>query len=330
MTPDPGVYGWSTGTGGVHFHRLAEPLRVARAAGIAADSGQRLDNDLCARYDTIVTHMLWDEWNSIAWEELAARGNHRLVFDIDDVMWAPDWDVFAAHYTPEVLARVWRNISLAHVVTTPSEVIAEYVSRYNRNVHFVPNTVPEYVLRIGANRPDHKGLIVGYQGSTSHESDYTPEFLRGLDGFLTDFPAWKFHLWGKRPHEVALWPTRVDSVVPWQDSLKRYYLSLRMDVGLGPLKRSPFNDGKSALRAIEYAALGIVAVLADEPPYRGWVEPGVTGILVHPAHSWRDALGQLGDDPLWRASMAQEAHRRAEAWTTEANVHRWVDAWNSV
>lgn len=328
MTPDPGIYGWSTGTGGVHFHRMAEPLRVAATAGITTATGQRLDSEICERHDTILVHMLWDKRNSRAWEQLAAKGAHRLVFDIDDVMWAPDWKPFAEHYTPDVLARVWRNIGLAHVVTTPSEVIAEHISRYNPNVQFVPNTVPEYLTRLMPERGSRP--VVGYQGSASHDTDFSAQFLKGLDRFLVEFDDWRFHLWGKRPHEVSAWPTRVDYLAPWQDSLKKYYMSLRMDIGLGPLKRSPFNDGKSALRAIEYAALGIVAVLSDEPPYRGWVEPEITGMLIKPGESWYDVLRAIADDPVWHGSMGQEARRRAVAWTTEANLHRWVDAWNSI
>jgi hypothetical protein len=306
---------------------MAEPLRVADAAGLRTGVGNRLDEEVAERHDTILAHMLWDEKNSEAWEQLASKGAHRLVFDIDDVMWEPDWQPFRNHYTPDVLARVWRNVGLAHVVTTPSEVIAEYVSQFNPNVQVVPNTVPEYLTRLQPTR--RPGGIVGYQGSSSHETDLSPLFLAGLGNFLRDHPKWQFHLWGKRKHEIALWPTAVDHVVPWQDSLRAYYMSLNMDIGLGPLARTPFNAGKSALRAIEYAALGIVAVLSDEPPYREWVERGVTGILVSPRQSWFRALDQLARDTGWRESMSTEARRRALDWTTEACIMKWVNAWNS-
>ncbi len=281
--PAPGVYGWSPGIGGVHFHRIAEPLRVAKAAGINVRAGGRLDDEVCSTHDTILVHMLWDEANSVAWEQLAAGGHHRLVFDIDDVMWDPDFLPFAQHYTPTVMARVWRNIQLAHVVTTPSEVIAEQVSRYNPNTLYVPNTVPEYLTRLSM--PARERPTVGYQGSSSHDTDFDHHFLSGLDGFLNDNPEWRFALWGKRPHELAQWPTRVDYVAPWQRSLRAYYRSL---------------------------------------------EQGVTGYLVEPGRSWLLPLRFIADDPVWRASMGQEARRRAAAWTTEANVGRWVDAWNSI
>ncbi len=323
-----GIYGWSTGTGGVHFYRLAEPLRVARDNGVQAHDGNQLDDWVCERYDTILTHMLHDERSSEAWEKLAAGGHHRLVFDIDDVMWAPDWEPFRKHYTADVMKRVYRNIELAHVVTTPSAVIAEHVASWNNNVHVVPNTVPEYLLELRS--PERSRPIVGYQGSASHDPDFSPRILKELLRFLDRNPTWNLHLWGKGKNEVAGWPVGRVHITGWQASVDAYYRSLSMDIGIGPLKRSLFNAGKSSLRAVEYAALGIPAILSDEPPYRGWVEHGVTGLLLKPGDSWLDALEKLARRPAWRLSMGVEARKRAAGWTTEANIGRWVDAWNSV
>lgn len=327
MAPAAGIYGWSNGDGGVHFYRMAEPLRVARTNGIRAAVGQALDNDVCEEYDTILCHMLWDERNSQAWEKLARSGQHRLVFDIDDVMWEPDWAPFKKHYTPEVLQRVWRNIALAHVVTTPSPVIAEHVSRYNDNVHYCPNSVPEYLLRV--NMSDRPMPTIGYQGSPSHEHDFEPHVLAGLLQFLDVRTDWVLHLWG---------PDMIDGGPPgrvfrtgWQNSVRQYYYSLSMDIGIGPLKRSPFNDGKSGLRAIEYAALGIPALLADEPPYRGWVIDCVTGYLIPPGESWFPYLEEIAGNPVLRRWMSDNARRVAADWTTERQFSRyWLPAWNSV
>jgi hypothetical protein len=148
--PDTGVYGWSTGTGGVHFFRVAEPLRVAHQGGIRVGWGQRLDDAICEAFDTVLVHMLWDERNSEAWEQLAAGGHHRLVLDIDDWMWEPDWEPFRKHYTPTVLDRVYRNVKLAHVITTPSPRIADHLSRYNPNVHGSSPSTPIGTRTAGA------------------------------------------------------------------------------------------------------------------------------------------------------------------------------------
>jgi glycosyltransferase involved in cell wall biosynthesis len=336
--PDTGVYGWSTGTGGVHFFRVAEPLRVAHQGGIRVGWGQRLDDAICEAFDTVLVHMLWDERNSEAWEQLAAGGHHRLVLDIDDWMWEPDWEPFRKHYTPTVLDRVYRNVKLAHVITTPSPRIADHLSRYNPNVHVVPNTVPEYVLRLRP--PARRRPAIGYQGSPSHAGDFDgiyPALIR----FLAEHPDWDAHGWGgniedpEQPRPDWLQPWRHDQLAqrwiehPWQPNVKRYYTALSMDIGLGPLRPTPFNRAKSALRAIEYAALGIPGVFTDLDPYTDWVQHGHTGYLIAPGDDWGEILCELGCNPTLRARISTYARAQAHDWTTEANGWRWVQAWNT-
>lgn len=332
----------------MHHHRQAEPLRVAAQHGIRTGGGIRLDNEIAEAFDTILVHMLWDDGLSNAWEELAAKGDHRLIFDIDDVMWRPDWAPFAQHYTHERMKRVWRNIGLSHVVTTPSPYIAEKVAEYNPNVWIVPNTVPEYLLHL--NRPDppvpldgHKNFtrfddgpfgwrrdqpVIGYQGSPSHATDFPGWLMSTLLTFLEQFPSWQLHFWG--PDHLPGWPAHRVGRTPWQPDVRKYYMSLSMDIGIGPLAPTPFNAGKSALRAIEYAALGIPCILSAGPAYDGWVDDGNTGLLIPWRDgAWEDALSFLARDPDLRARMGAAAREKAAAWTTEANVARWVDAWNS-
>jgi glycosyltransferase involved in cell wall biosynthesis len=118
-------------------------------------------------------------------------------------------------------------------------------------------------------------------------------------------------------------------VTPWQLNHDTYWRTLSMDVGIGPLRNTPFNRAKSSLRAVEYAALGVVAVLPDLPPYRGWIDDGVTGVLVRHPDGLYAALADVAADPAHMARMAAAARLRAAQWTTEASIGRWVDAWNS-
>lgn len=320
-----GVYGWSTGTGGVHYHRIAEPLRVLAGYGAVVDSGPELGDEQLARCDTILTDKLHDERATAAWHELAERDSHRLVLDVDDVMWAPDHQPFQRHYTPDVLARLWSNVERAHVVTTPTAPIAEYLSRYNRNVHVVPNTVPAWLT--GWTMPVRDRPTIGYQGSPSHLRDWTAPIQRGFVKFLLEHPEWGIHFYGLQPGE---WATVTHALhTPWQPPGDTYYASLSFDVGVGPLRDTPFNRGKSALRAVEYAALGIVAVLPDLAPYRGWVDDGVTGRLIRSGQTLRSVLTEVAADTPARIAMARTARERAMFWTTEAQIHRWADAWAS-
>lgn len=331
MSAIPGIYAWDTGAGGVHHYRMAEPLRVAAVQGVGTGTGRRLDDEIAERYDTILVHMLWQQDASEGWSRLAAGGNHRLVFDIDDAMWDPDFGPFHEHYTPEVLERVWRNMRLAHVITTPSPVIAEYVTRKigHPNVWICRNTIPQWVLEDML--PAFGGEIyptIGYQGSPSHAKDWTPQLQKMLIDLCRKHD-WRIVFYG--PQSIPGWPEDIAGFVPWQSDLRRYYASLRMDIGIGPLARTAFNRAKSGIRAAELAALGIPSVLSDTADYRYYTASGA-GRLVsrETVDDWRDALTDLMTSSLVRARMTVAGRTAAHAWTTEACIGAWYDAWNSV
>lgn len=72
-----------------------------------------------------------------------------------------------------------------------------------------------------------------------------------------------------------------------------------LDIGLAPLAPTGFNHCRSDVRFLEYAAHGVLAVCADDEPYRHVVRPGHTGFVFGDA----DAL----ETTLERALAAPEA-----------------------
>lgn len=324
-----GVYGWSPGDGGVHRHRIREPLRVLASNGDVAFWGETLDNEILGRVDTVLAHTLHTETATEVWQHLARKESHRLVIDIDDAMWVPDWQVFRDHYTPDVLARLYDNMRVAHVVTCTTAPLAEHLGKINENVHVVPNTVPESLLTLLAPAEKYRlPWILGYQGSPSHARDWTPTVQHHVGRFLVRRPDWAINLYGSNQPAANLHP-RIRHI-PWIADEESYYAAIAsMDIGIGPLRNTPFNRAKSSLRAVEYAALGVVAVLPDLPPYRGWVEDGVTGRLVGSHQTLSGVLAEVAADLDHMIAMGVSARQRAAQWTTEACIERWVTAWES-
>lgn len=320
-----GVHGLTAGVSGVHRHRITEPIRVLAELGENATWGPELSEETLAGCDTVLAHELHEEHELPGWLELARRGTHRMILDVDDVVWRPDWAPMREAWTDDALGRLWQAVRVAHVVTTPSTVIAEHLTRYNRNVWVVPNTVPAYVLEL--ERTVGTPTLV-QQTSSTHQRDWTSSVQRHLARWLNTFPDWHLRLYGEIGANVEDWGGRVTRA-PWQSDPGAYYASLACGtVGIGPLRDTSFNRGKSALRAIEYAALGIIAVLPDLPPYRGWVDDGVTGLLVHPHQTLYGALCAVANaEPDVRDKMSKAARERAAAWTTEASITNWVEAW---
>jgi glycosyltransferase involved in cell wall biosynthesis len=81
-------------------------------------------------------------------------------------------------------------------------------------------------------------------------------------------------------------------------------------IGLSPLRESAFNRSKSAIKAMDYAALGLAVLASDMPVYRGSVADGPAGQLVaNDPQSWYAALAWLVRNRDLRVSLAAGARQ---------------------
>jgi glycosyltransferase involved in cell wall biosynthesis len=80
------------------------------------------------------------------------------------------------------------------------------------------------------------------------------------------------------------------------------------DIGLAPLADTPFNACKSAIKTLDYAALGLAVLASDTEVYRGSVADGPGGLLVrNDSGAWYRALLRLVQDHLLRRELAAGA-----------------------
>ena len=319
-----GVYGWLFGDhrGSVSYFRVMEPLRMV-ATVTDCFHGWNLTPAELERCDTIIAHGLHNEQATETWQWVAQRGTHRLILDVDDAVWAPDYAPMKLGWSRENLERLYDNVRAAHVVTTPSGVIADHLCRINPNVWVVPNTVPAWLC--DWEMPARDAPTIGFQGSDSHMVDWTSSQQKHVAKFLNSHPQWKIHTWGS--HKVDGPRARN---TPWNASTVDYWKTLSMDIGLGPLRDTLFNRAKSDLRAREYLALGIVPVLPHLRPYYGSYVDGQHGRFVYPHQTLSRVLDQVANDPDWMASMSAAGRELArQEFTTEGNLGRIVEAWTS-
>lgn len=114
-------------------------------------------------------------------------------------------------------------------------------------------------------------------------------------------------------------------VTGWSD-VASYHRSLDFDIGVAPLLRSVFNESKSWLKTLEYAALGIPAVATATGQYDDWIAHGRNGFLVHNDRHWVDFILALCDDDV-RAKMSVAAREKARLWTIDRRIGAWQAAY---
>lgn len=118
-------------------------------------------------------------------------------------------------------------------------------------------------------------------------------------------------------------------VTGWLDLDDYYRAAAELRVGVVPLADSVFNRGKSWLKGLEFAALGVPFVASPTDQYAALQSYGA-GLLISKPKYWRRFVRSLLDDDANRADLAQHAREgvRAEL-TIERQGWRWAEAWET-
>jgi len=249
---------------------------------------------------------LWDGW----------AGHAKLVYDIDDDIFSVDYQASQWHQRPELVDIAKYLLNLSDLVTASTPRLAEIVSEFNPNVTVLPNCIHRDLLTL--ERPSRDRVTVGWTPSPSHGPD-AGYIAPMLHRFLTRNPDVEFHVMGFDYRDAMGVAGRHTG---WTEDLWDYYRGIDFDIGIAPLAPNRFNRSKSALKALEYAALGIPVIASDMEPYRDFVLDGVTGYLIRRDHEWEKRLRDLVNDEAMRTEMGEKARQHAAGWAIQ---DRWVE-----
>lgn len=260
-----------------------------------------------------------------------------LLYDLDDdLLNIPRNHPEAASLRPKAKT-VRRLLAAADAVWVSTEALAETVRPLARDVTVVANGLDERIWVSGPpNRPPASGPARLFcMGTTTHDRDFAmilPALIRLKQDFATDIeidvlgmtalaelPA-GINRMGVPHHATQSYP----GFVNWLTSVHPGW-----HIGLSPVLETPFNRCKSAIKAMDYAALGLAVLASDGPVYRGSVADGAAGQLVgNDPRSWYAAISWLIRDRdycqsiaarsrdafLRHASLAVQAPSRRAVW----------------
>ena len=253
---------------------------------------------------------------------LAAHANRtgaRLIYDLDDNLLTPPPNHPEAAALRAQAAVVGAMIGLADMVTVSTPALATLVDPLAKRILLIPTALDERIWRPMARRetvPDAaRPVRILCMGTATHDEDLrlilpalTEIHLRFGDIFSLDLigvvAAMELPLWIRRiappAHAARSYPGFVQfltGATPW-------------DIGLAPLADTAFNACKSAIKVLDYAALGLAILASDVPAYRGSLADGPGGLLVPDSTgAWYEALSRLIRDHALRRTLAEGAVR---------------------
>lgn len=251
------------------------------------------------------------------------------VMDSDDAMWCIDkentaWEYWNGNRGPQH----WRWMDTASGVADLTTVTTKHLEkRYGGHgrCEVLPNCVPGDPITSVRDSLDPT-VTVGWAGFTStHPGD-----LRTCGDAVRRAQAdtgCLLRVVGDASGAAQDWGTPVEQVNPVPLGPSYYSALTTMDIGLVPLADTPFNRGKSYLKALEFAAAG-VAVIASPTPANWTLSKTVPMLLARTPQEWYDAIVYLINNPEERAGLVGMARDAVHSFHTyEENAERWAGAW---
>lgn len=329
--------------GGCGFYRIKEPARVTRKLGIDVCYSFEIDVIADKNIETNMVEVLEvrEETDLIiiqrpvnnsmyALVEQAKRQGIATIVEIDD-----DFDTIHAQNTISPYTHLvdwegseWvrKTAAIADHVIVSTPRLLKYAPHKRATV--LRNYVPESIFDIGPANLDNP--VLGWTGTTqTHPTDL--QATKGQIGKLTaewDIP-FKVVGDGKDVQNFL----KLDEDTPFSAtgwvSLQDYYQSIvnTFNIGIVPLELSPFNEAKSALKGLEFGALGIPFVASPTREYELLSMSGVGKIATGPTQ-WYKHINNwlLNHDKLVKDA---EDYRDVlyNGYTYEQHASDWATVW---
>jgi glycosyltransferase involved in cell wall biosynthesis len=294
--------------------------RVAiKARGVLRSLFARIgDTRRAARFDAVVVHreacLLGPAWV----EHLVAR-RVPVVFDFDDAIWLPNVSETNKHFawlkSPSKTETICR---LAATVSVGNEYLADYAGRFCNHVSVVPSTVDLGAYPVAPHR--HSGSpapVIGWTGSHS-----SLRYLEGMRGVLRELARrreFKLLVIGVEGFEV---PGVAVECRSWCAQTEAQDLHA-MDIGIMPLTDDRWSRGKCAMKAIQYMAAGIPAVVSPVGANKALVTHDENGLLASSHEEWIEALERLLLDPDARRRLGDSGRETVQrSYSAEVQAPR--------
>lgn len=227
------------------------------------------------------------------------------------------------------------SMGVADGLTVSTPALADLYAPYQANVKVIRNRLDwgMWVDAPLAYERETRRVRVGWMGDWLwHRDDLS--ILRGVIGpWLQQHPEVEFVVAGDstgRAHDALGVPLeqRVSIMPTHFHELDLADITAVMDIGLVPLTQTVFNNAKSHLKGLEYAACGIPCIATPTESYKWWVEPGVNGFLARcdRPRQWREALDEMLVS--WREMGANARAKASMNVIQGAGADEWERAWS--
>jgi glycosyltransferase involved in cell wall biosynthesis len=321
--------------------RILRPLQEAGVQLVRGNEHMDIHPEYVSQADAVLLQREFPE-NLEVYEQILARARAErkpVIYEIDDLLFELPEDHIdtAAHYYSPALFAMLRAVIEADLVTTSTEPLQDYLRAFNPQVARLPNYLDDrlWTLRSETEMKAHNTdqVVIGYMGTNTHQADIAsiaPLLGRLLERYGKRL---KLRFWGAVPPEglsshpqVECQPLEMHSYAEFA----AYFSQQDCDLFVAPLVDSAFNRCKSAIKFLEYSALGIPGVYSRTAPYQAVVREGDNGFLAGSEQEWQDRLTELIDSAELRGRIGKQALQTVQnEWLLSQHADQWRSAYQS-
>lgn len=252
------------------------------------------------------------EFNRATVQHLHNRGK-KIILDIDDWWRVPVDHAFHLHYKQyRIPEAIEQTLSMVDAVTVTTKYLAEKVSKFNRNVHILPNCIDPVQPQFTKRNIKNALIRFGWVGGVHHINDIElmrealkkahslPNVQFCVGGFNTGSEEYfkmeniftnnyrlllddGYYLDYLKQFTPAVEHASFDKPYRrlWAKDINSYAdIYNNIDVALCPIADNTFNRCKSELKLIEAGWMGKAVIASAVPPYTDVIEHGYDGFLV--------------------------------------------------
>jgi len=312
--------------------RILGPARQAGLRVLFGNQGPEIDPGKVAGADVVVIQRdfprFTEEYATIV--TLAQDRDIPVVYETDDQLLSLPQEHISQKDLSDVLLPVLWAIIDADLVTTSTPFLRDQLAPFNPNVQVLPNLLDEQIWSfrdLTQARTPGDPLRIGYMGGQSHLPDLIWA-LPALEAIRANYQGGvQFKFWGVHPPEEFLQHPEVEWVpLDIQDytEFARYFSRQDCDIFISPLIDNSFNRAKSAIKFLEYSAMGVPGVYSDIPAYADVISDGQNGFLASGLEDWQTSLSHLIENPELHHQIGAAAQKTVrESWLLSQQADRW-------
>jgi hypothetical protein len=318
--------GWITGVGVPCFSEKD-------GFGIVSDDTRGIHG-----WDIIVLKLLMDRSTLLSLDYAKDLGQ-KIVVDVDDFFDGLDpsnraYAVTDPKKNPNDNRQIYAEIvKKADAVITSTPFLYEYYSSKRKNVFMVRNGIDEKRYQnIKRYRRSYQKTKLGWVGATHWRSGDLEILAPFMNEFLTENKS-KFHHSGHSPGAPM-----VKDLIKIEDKffsksgmmpIGQYPLLFDpIDIGVAPLNNIPFNEAKSFIKGLEYAAASVPFVSSPLPEYKYLEESGI-GMTASSPEEWKGKL-QILMDPKERAKEVAKNFSNLKNFSMDKRADEWVQVMSQI